>query len=84
MATISVRVDEDTLRDIELLCKDAKADRSEVVRQLLDKAIRDAKLERAMQLLRERKISVEKAAELSGVTLYEIIEALPKYGIHLG
>lgn len=84
MATISVRIDDDTLRDLELLRKDAKADRSEVVRRLLDRAIRDAKLERAMQLLREGKVSIGKAAELAGTTLYEIVEAMPKHGVHLG
>ncbi|MEA1904654.1 MAG: UPF0175 family protein [Candidatus Hadarchaeota archaeon] len=84
MATISVRIDDDTLRDLELLRKDAKADRSEVVRRLLDRAIRDAKLERAMQLLREGKVSIGKAAELAGTTLYEIVEATPKHGVHLG
>jgi predicted HTH domain antitoxin len=84
MATISVRVDDGMLRDLELLREDAKADRSEVVRRLLDRAIREAKLKRAMQLLREHKISIGKAAELAGVSLYEIIEAMPRYGVHLG
>ena len=84
MATISVRIDEDMLRDLELLREDARADRSEVVRRLLVGAIKQAKLERAMNLLREHKISIGRAAELAGVTLYEIIEALPKYGVHLG
>ncbi len=84
MVTISVRIDDDTFRDLEILRKDAKADRSEVIRRLLDRAIRDAKLERAMQLLRERKVSIGKAAELAGTTLYEIVEAMPKHGVHLG
>jgi len=84
MATISVRVDEDMLRDLELLREGAKVDRSEVVRKLLDKAIKEAKLEQAMQLLRERKVSIGRAAELAGVTIYEIIEAMPKHGVHLG
>jgi len=83
MATISVRVDDDTLRDLELLREDSKVDRSEVIRRLLDKAIKNAKLERAMQLLRERKISTGKAAELAGVTLYEIIEAMGKYDVYV-
>ncbi len=84
MAIISVRIDDETLRDLELLREDAKADRSEVIRRLLDKAIKDAKLERAMDLLRERKISIGRAAELAGATIYEIVETMPKYGVHLG
>lgn len=82
MATISVRVDDDTLRDLELLREGAKVDRSEVVRRLLDRAIREAKLERAMQLLRERKISIGKAAELAGITIYEVIEAMGRYDVY--
>lgn len=84
MATISVRVDDGTLRDLEFLREDTKADRSEVLRRLLDKAIKDAKLERAMGLLQQRKISIGKAAEIAGVTVYEIVEKMQKYGVHLG
>lgn len=84
MATISVRVDGDMLRDLELLRKDAKVDRSEVIRRLLDRALKEIKFERATQLLREHKISIGKAAELAGVTIYEIIGAMKKYGIEIG
>jgi predicted HTH domain antitoxin len=84
MGTISVRLDEQTLKDLEMIREDAKADRSEIIRRLLDKALKEAKLEKAMELLRKQETSIGKASEIAGVTIYEIIEAMKKYGVHIG
>lgn len=37
-----------------------------------------------MELLRKQKISIGKASEMAEVTIYEIIEVMRKYGVHLG
>ncbi len=84
MPTVSVRIDNHIIKDIELLMKDYKADRSEVVRRLLDRGLRQAKLEKVLELLREHKISMGKAAKLADVTLYEMIELCKKHEIHIG
>ncbi len=84
MPTVSVRIDNHIIKDIELLMKDYKADRSEVVRRLLDRGLRQAKLEKVLELLREHKISMGKAARLADVTLYEMIELCKKHEIHIG
>lgn len=41
MGTISVKLDEQTLKDLEMLREDAKADRSEIIRRLLNKALKE-------------------------------------------
>lgn len=84
MGTISVRLDEQTLKDLEMLREDVKADRSEIIERLLNKALKEEKLEKAMELLRKQKISIGKASEMAGITIYEIIEVMKKYGVHLG
>lgn len=84
MGTISVRLDKQTLKDLEMLREDVKADRSEIIERLLNKALKEEKLEKAMELLRKQKISIGKASEMAEITIYEIIEGMKKYGVHLG
>ncbi|MFQ5815246.1 MAG: UPF0175 family protein [Candidatus Hydrothermarchaeaceae archaeon] len=64
--------------------KEYKTDKSEVMRRLLDKGLKQAKLEKVIELLRQHKISMGKAAKLAGVTIYEMIELCKKKEIHVG
>ncbi|MEE8167636.1 MAG: UPF0175 family protein [Candidatus Hydrothermarchaeales archaeon] len=84
MPTVSVRLDEGTLKDLQFLMKDYKADRSEVLRRLLDRGLKQAKIEKVLGLLREHKISIGKAAKLAGITIYEMIELCKEHEIHIG
>lgn len=84
MPTISVRLDKAALKEIEFLMREYRADKSEVMRRLLDRGLRQAKLEKALELLRQHKISIGKAAKLAGVTIYEMIELCKKHDVHIG
>jgi len=84
MPTISVRLDKDALKEIEFLKKEYKTDKSEIIRRLLDKGVKQAKLEKILEMLRKHKISIEKAAELANLTIYEIIELCKENEIHIG
>lgn len=84
MPTMSVRLDKDTLKEIEFLMREYKTDKSEVMRRILDKGLKQAKLEKVLELLRLHKISIGKAAKLAGVTIYEMIEFCKKNEIHVG
>lgn len=84
MPTVSVRLDRETLKEIEFLMKEYKTDKSEVIRRLLDRGLKQAKLEVVLDLLRRHKISIGRAAELVGVTIYEMIELCRKNEIHIG
>lgn len=84
MPTVSVRLDNQIVKDIEFLMKDYKADRSEVIRRLIDRGLRQAKIEKVIELLRQQKISIGKAAKLAGVTIYEMIELCKKHEIRIG
>ncbi|MDI6902516.1 MAG: UPF0175 family protein [Methanocellales archaeon] len=83
-ATVSVRLDDEMIKDIELLKEESQVDRSELVRRLLDRALKQAKIEKAIELLREHKISIGKASELAEMTLYEMIELCKTHDIHIG
>ena len=81
---VSVRLDEKTVKEVKDLEKEMRADRSEVIRRLLDQAIKEQKLKRALALLREQKISIGKAAELASLTIYEMIALAETHDIKLG
>jgi len=79
--TISVRLDESLLKDLSLIEKNWQADRSEAIRRLLAKAVSSWKMQNALERLREHKISVGKAAEECGVSLWEMLDIVKEKGI---
>jgi len=78
MTMVGARVDEEFLKKLEGVTAEMKTDRSEVVRRLLDKGLREHKKEKALQLLREGKVTAWKAAEMCGISLFEMIELMKK------
>jgi len=81
LVTISVRVRKDQAEQIEALAAERGVDRSAAVRQLLAEAIREAKLQRALELVRSKKVSVWKAATVAGVTYREMLEKLRTHNV---
>jgi len=79
--TISVRLEDEIVEKLEELKRELKTAKSEVLRIVLDIGIKQLKIQRALQLLREGKISVGKATELAGVTIYEMLELMKEQEI---
>jgi predicted HTH domain antitoxin len=78
---ISTRVPDEIARDLREIEKEEKADRATVIRKLLARAIEEWKIERALRLYRERKVTLWRAARLAGITLREMMELAAKEGI---
>jgi len=74
MATISLRVEDSMVGDLEEVEKSWQADRSEVVRRLLVRSLQEWKVEHALEKLRAGKISLGKAAQQCGVSLWEMLD----------
>ncbi len=72
-STISVRLKKDLLQDLDKIEDELQTDRSEVVRRLLVKSIADWKVASALEKLRQRKISLEKASEDCSMQIWEMI-----------
>jgi predicted HTH domain antitoxin len=64
--------------------KDEHADRAEVIRKLLAKGIKEWKLKKAIELLREHKVTLRKAANIASVSYVEMLDLASKYGIDVG
>ncbi len=80
--TISVRLGEEVLKELAFLERQWQIDRSEAIRRLLVKAIREWKTENALEKVREQKISVGKAAEECSISLAEFLVLLKERNIN--
>lgn len=71
---VSTRVPDNMAKDLEEIEKEEKTDRATVVRKLLAKAIAEWKLERALTLYCDGRITLWKAATIAGLSLWEMME----------
>ncbi len=74
MKVITSRIPEKYFRDLEMIQKEEKIDRAEAVRRLLTKAISEWKKERALNLLKDHKVTIRTAASMADVTYIEMLE----------
>ncbi len=80
MATTSVRVPDDVLQDLDNLARLAHVDRSTILRQVIDRGLRELRLERAVQYHQGGRLTTWAAARQSGVSLWEFIDVLKSKG----
>ncbi len=80
---ISTRIEKQDLKAIDLFAKEEHLDRSTFLKKLVYRSLEEYKLAHAFELYSEGKISLGKAAEMAGRSLWDMIELLPKHDIHL-
>ena len=81
MITISARIDREIAEEIEKIMRRRGIDRSAAIRELLKAGIREYKLNEALELLRKRKITVWRAAEIAELTYREMLEKLREHNV---
>ena len=81
MQTITTRVPDEIYQDIKKIESEEKTERAEVIRRLLAEAIKRWKLKRALDTLREGKLTMRSAAKLAGLTYIEMMDEVEKAGI---
>ena len=81
LVTISARVRKSQAREVERLAIKKGLDKSAIIRELLAIAIREQKLREALDLVRARRVTVWKGAEMGGVTYREMLELLRTHNI---
>ena len=79
---VSFRLKENMMKDLRDIERKMHIDRSEVVRRLLNEAIKEWKLNNALEDLSKHKISIGKAAENAEISLSEIIEKASDKGVN--
>ena len=84
--TISVRVDKSDLKEINEISKLEKKTKSHVLREVLEKGIKEKKLEIALEKFRNNKASIGKAARMADIPLSLFMDILveKKIDFHYG
>ena len=83
MERTSILLPPNYLREIDLIAKEQGLDRATLIRQLLITGIKEYKVKLAVELYRTEKISIGKAAEMAGVSIWEIVDILREQRIPL-
>ncbi len=71
---MTLRLPPEIEKDIDELSLVRDTGKSKIIRELLVKGLREAKIDHSLQLYTEGKISLWKAARLSGCSLWQMIE----------
>lgn len=81
MRVVTVRLSESMLSEIDALARELGLDRSEVIRLLISRSLREERLRRAIEMYVRDEVTLEKAAELAGVPLIDFIAELRRRGV---
>lgn len=81
MKTISIRLPEQYIHDIEEACKQEVLDKGTMLRKLIGEALREYRIKKAFESYAEGKISLWKAARMAGITYRGALEELKKRNI---
>ncbi len=81
IVTVSARIPRSQLKEVERLAETRGLDKSTVVRALLDLGLRETKLKEALDLVRERKVSVWRAARMAGIDYRAMLAALRTHNV---
>ena len=79
--TISLRLPKETIKKLRELADKEGKDRSTLIRELLEHGVKEKSLEQAIELYRMGQVTGWKAAQLSGVSLWNFYKALSKKGV---
>jgi predicted HTH domain antitoxin len=81
METISVRLPEKYLREIEEACRQEAVDKATMLRKIVGNGLTEYRIKKAFESYMEGKISLGKAATMAGITYRGALEELKKRNI---
>lgn len=84
MEVLTTRIPADLLRAIREIEKDERSERAEVVRRLLDKAVHEWNIGKALKMVSDGRWTIRHAAKFAGLTYHEIIEKMTDHRIDSG
>ncbi len=80
---ISIRPTEEIERKLERLIGIEKMERSALIRRILDIGIDEELKKHALELFRDKKVSLAKAAEIADISVREMMDLIKEKGISL-
>ena len=82
-ATVTTRVEEKVLAEIDQLSKENQMDRASFLRNLIVEGLAMEKEKKVLKMYKNRKISLAKAAEMLGIDLWHAIDIIKREKMHL-
>ena len=82
-ATISTRIEEKILSEIDELSKEKHMDRASFLRNLIVEGLSIERKKKVLSMYKQRKISLAKAADMLDVDLWKMIDTLKEEGMYL-
>lgn len=79
--TISLRLPREAIKKLRELADKEGKDRSALIREILEHGIKEKNLSHAVELYRKGQITGWKAAQLAGVSLWNLYKILAERGI---
>ena len=73
---MTTRLPQKTLEEIEAIAEKEKVDRSELIRRLLDAALRERRIHEAVKNYRDGKVTLWRASEMASLSLREMMEIM--------
>jgi predicted HTH domain antitoxin len=73
---LNIRVSSELVRELEEIARLEGLAKTDVARRLLKEGIKRWKLEHALRLYQEGRVTKERASEIAGVSIYEILDAV--------
>ncbi|KXB02239.1 hypothetical protein AKJ44_01045 [candidate division MSBL1 archaeon SCGC-AAA261F17] len=83
METVTARIPKDLLQDLKEIESEEKTERAEVIRKLLDDAVKEWKVKKALEKLRDGKVTFRTAAKLAGLTYVQMLDQAEQANIPL-
>ncbi len=81
LTTVAARVPPELERVIAQVARIEGVDRSTALRKLVERGVQEWRRERALELLRKGEVSLWKASEIAGVSLWEMVDIVNEEGV---
>ena len=79
--SISARIPENIFEELETFMKEESLEKSASIRKLLSEGLQHWKEQKALKFLEEGKVTFLKAAEMSGISVWELADIVREKGI---
>ena len=79
--TVSGRLPDELVKELDQLGKDMGMTRSEVLREVVSKGVAAERLERALDAYRRREVSLGRASQMAGIPITVFLDELKRAGI---
>ena len=79
--TLSLRIPKETAKKLREIANKEKKDRSTLIREILEQAVKEKNLENALDLYKAGQITGWKAARLGGMSLWSFYKILNEKGV---